>query len=191
MLMQSGSFFFGLWGLWLHSASIFSEEVSGCKWKLSIGFIYPLFFSFSLHISCYFSSAFRSKHPSPFSPFCCLLSLLSFTSFPPSLCSALSFSVFLCLISILSLSPPSLPVCFLPLPCLVFFVLCSRRRYANRTVNLHGNAEFAIAFCTASRYCWNGSDLFPPRTDVSSTASSSLLHSPLHLKSCRRQAAVG
>lgn len=84
----------------------------------SIGFIYSLFFSSSLHIS-YSFLLFHSKHP---------FSLFShsavFVSFPLSLCSVLSFYFFLYLISILwlflSLSFSLSVDLFLPLLCLVF-----------------------------------------------------------------------
>lgn len=129
--MQSGSFLFGLWGLWLQSALIFLEEVSCCKWKVSIEFIYtPLpFISFSFLSSSavlsYFPFCFgflSCKASFPFSP--SIVFLCHPFTFPPSFCFALSFSFFLGLISIQLLFLPfslaltlsfSVPICFLPL----------------------------------------------------------------------------
>lgn len=150
--MQSGSFFFGLWGFWLQSALIFSEEVSCCKWKVSIGFIYPIFFSFFLHISCYFSLRFCLVfNPSTFSlvPLFCLC-----LSFPSSLCSFLSFSFFLSHFYSAAVSLSLSCSRFLPLLHLVFSSSAACCRETNRTVNLHCNTEFAITFytATASRY---------------------------------------
>lgn len=116
----------------LQSALIFSEEVRCCKWKLSIGFIYPLFFFPShllLSLPLFFFSVQSVPPPSYFSAFCCLCpSLPSSISLPPFVPFFHFFLSFLCLISILSLShshplsPPShslsLPPCvdlFLPL----------------------------------------------------------------------------
>lgn len=64
----------------------FSEEVSCCKWKLSIGFIYPLFL-FSAHLLLFLSpvsSVISSKHHYVFFPFCCpcLSSPLSLPLYP-------------------------------------------------------------------------------------------------------------
>lgn len=58
----------GLWGLSLQSALIFSEEASSSKWKVSIEFVYLLFFSvlsFSSSLSLPVPSLFISIHPSP------------------------------------------------------------------------------------------------------------------------------
>lgn len=117
----------------LQSALIFSEEVRCCKWKLSIGFIYPLFFFPShllLSLPLFFFSVQSVPPPLLFFRLLLSLSLFTFISFPPSLCSVLSFfSVFsvshfhsVAVPLSPSLSPPShslsLPPCvdlFLPL----------------------------------------------------------------------------
>jgi len=113
MLMQSGSLFLGQWGFWLQSTLIFFEEVSFCKWKISIEFFYfsyPLLCFLLLHISCYFflwcSFLIQSIHL--IFTLCCLcLSFPSLLSTP----SLFSHFPFFPLISILP-SSFSLPVCF-------------------------------------------------------------------------------
>lgn len=175
----------------------FSQRKSAA---VSGSFLLDLFtlFSFSLHISCYFyllfllssvQSIIKSFSPSavPVSLLLCLFlsiplfcSLLFFLSFFLSL----SFPFCCC-----PIPPPPPPSPSSPVSCVS--VLCSRHHKTNRTVNLHCNTEFTITLCTASSYQWNRSALFPLTLSFVSSTSSSLLPSPLHLKSCRRQPAVG
>lgn len=185
----------------LQSALIFSEEVRCCKWKLSIGFIYPLFFFPShllLSLPLFFFSV-QSVLPPPIFPPSAVFVPLYLHLFP-SLPLFRSF-IFFCLFCVsfpfcrcptltLSLSPltlslsPSLCRSVSPsLSCvLCFFVLCSRRpldkqdsTFASQsTVHHHHHFALQKTPATCSRLP------LPP-----------LLAPPLHFESCRRQAAVG
>lgn len=199
MLMQSGSFFSLACGeSVLQSALIFSEEVRCCKWKLSIGFIYPLFFLPPLFTSLIIFPSLlllRSKRHPPLLFFRLLLSLSLFTfifSLPPFVPFFHFFPVFsvshfhsvaVPLSPSLSLSPSLCRSISPSLSCvLCFFVLCSRRPLdkqdstfaSQRTVHHHHHSALRKTPATCSRLP------LPP-----------FLAPPLHFESCRRQAAVG
>lgn len=191
----------------LQSALIFSEEVRCCKWKLSIGFIYPLFFFPShllLSLPLFFFSVQSVPPPSYFSTFCCLCpSLPSSLSLPPFVPFFHFFLSFLCLISILSLShshplslPPhtlslSLPVsiCFsLSLLCLVFFcpLQPAPARQTGQYICIAEHGSPSPPLCPAK----NAGDLFasppssPPRSpssfrELPSTGCSRIIESSM------------
>lgn len=94
-------FFFGPWGLWLQSVSIFLEEVSCCKWRVSIEFISCLSFS-TTFVTFPFVCIFIQSNL-PFPPSVVFVSLFPFIAFPPSvlfshfLSSCVSFPFYPCL----------------------------------------------------------------------------------------------
>lgn len=152
----------------------FSEEVSCCKWKLSIGFIYPLFL-FSAHLLLFLSpvsSVISSKRHYVFFPFCCP-------------CFFPSIPLFCSLIFFLSLS---FPFCCCPSPPPSLVYLSSAVGTTRQTGQYICIAtQSSASHCTARSYQWNRSALSPPSLSiVSSTSSLSSSSQELPSTACSR-----
>lgn len=190
----------------LQSALIFSEEVRCCKWKLSIGFIYPLFFFPShllLSLPLFFFSV-QSVLPPPIFPPSAVFVPLYLHLFPslPLFRSFIFFCLFcvsfpFCRCPTLTLSLPphtlslSLPVsiCFsLSLLCLVFFcpLQPAPARQTGQYICIAEHGSPSPPLCPAK----NAGDLFasppssPPRSpssfrELPSTGCSRIIESSM------------